>query len=106
VFSPNLVKGVKLSNSSQVTYSDGDINPKSWRVYPLGFGILEIEAINEKARPEIRLAPFYCSPIDEPIYGWVFKVGRPASGPCVVGVTVKGACRVKVKMVSEGNLIC
>jgi len=40
------------------------------------------------------------------IYGCVFKVGRPALGPCEVGITVNGACRVKLSTVSEGSLIC
>jgi hypothetical protein len=44
--------------------------------------------------------------IEDRIYCGVFKVGRPASGPCALGVTVKGACRVKFSTVSEGNLIC
>ena len=40
------------------------------------------------------------------IYCCVFSVGRPALGPCVVGITVRAACRVKFNTVSEGSLIC
>jgi hypothetical protein len=40
------------------------------------------------------------------IYCCVFRVGRPALGPCVVGITVRAACRVKFKTVSGGSLIC
>src|SRR5579859_1360059 len=56
-FCRNLVKGVKPSISSQPTDSDGNINLKNWRVYPLQFASLELEQ-KQEARPGIRLAPF------------------------------------------------
>jgi hypothetical protein len=52
-----LVKGVKSSNFFQAADSDGNINLKIWRVYPLEFATLEVEG-KKQARPEIRLAPF------------------------------------------------
>jgi hypothetical protein len=45
-FGKNLVKGVKPPNSFQLTDSDGNINFKSWRVYPLQFAGLEVEDKN------------------------------------------------------------
>ncbi len=66
-----------------------------------------IRVIREKVRGAENLrARFSPQMVDDLIYGCVFKAGRPALGPCVVGVTVKGACRVKFSTVSEGNLIC
>jgi hypothetical protein len=40
----NLVKGVKPSNFFQAADSDGNINLKIWRVYPLEFATPEVEA--------------------------------------------------------------
>ncbi len=51
-------------------------------------------------------APFLNPPGDLTYCCCVFRVGRPAFGPSVVGITVKGACRVKFNTVSDAYLIC
>jgi hypothetical protein len=53
-----VVKPPKASIFFQAADSDGNINLKIWRVYPLQFAILEVGSITKEARPETRLAPF------------------------------------------------
>jgi hypothetical protein len=49
----------KASISFQAADSDGNINLKIWRVYPLQFAILEIGSITKAARPEIPARAFF-----------------------------------------------
>lgn len=62
--------------------------------------------VNNKEKDAAESPRLLCQLIDDLLYCCVFKVGRPALGPCIVGITVKGACRVKFSTVSEGSLIC
>jgi hypothetical protein len=54
-FVPNLVKPPNPANSRQAPDSAAEINLKSWRVYPSGFAMLELEIKLAQAFP---LAPF------------------------------------------------
>jgi hypothetical protein len=54
-----VVKPPKASVSFQAADSDGNINLKIWRVYPLQFAILEIGSKTKEARPETPVRAFF-----------------------------------------------
>jgi hypothetical protein len=62
---PKTCQAPKASIFFQGADSDGNIKFKIWRVYPLQFASLEIEAQTERAQPDIRLAPFSLESEDE-----------------------------------------